>query len=241
MRRLEALFTAWYAANSLTCGEYGAIITAKDAVNMTYIHELKGWPKLTWDGDFLAAPLAEVRHKQGRLLGKMEALGFDLRTEASLTVLTSDVVKSSAIEGETLNPEEVRSSIARRLGLDVAGLPRAGRDVEGIVEMMLDATGKFSEPLTKERLFAWHAALFPTGRSGMTEIAVGEWRPKEAGEMQVVSGPIGRERVHFEAPDAERLESEMKAFIDWFNGPAATDPVLKGWDRAFLVRHHPSF
>ena len=207
---------------------------------MTYIHELKGWPKLAWDGDSFAALLAEVRHKQGRLLGKMEALGFDLRTEASLTILTSDVVKSSAIEGETLNPEEVRSSIARRLGLDVAGLPRAGRDVEGIVEMMLDATGKFSEPLTKERLFAWHAALFPTGRSGMTEIAVGQWRPKEAGEMQVVSGPIGHERVHFEAPDAERLESEMKAFIDWFNGPAATDPVLKaGIAHFWFVTIHP--
>ena len=207
---------------------------------MAYIHELQGWPKLAWDGDSLAAPLAEVRHRQGRLLGKMEALGFDLRTEASLTVLTSDVVKSSAIEGETLNPEEVRSSIARRLGLEVAGLPRAGRDVEGIVEMMLDATGKFSEPLTKERLFAWHAALFPTGRRGMTEIAVGAWRPKEAGEMKVVSGPIGHERVHFAAPDAERLESEMKAFIDWFSGPVATDPVLKaGIAHFWFVTIHP--
>jgi Fic family protein len=207
---------------------------------MAYIHEIPGWPDLTWDSDALATPLAEVRHKQGRLLGKMEALGFDLRTEASLTVLTSDVVKSSAIEGETLNPEEVRSSIARRLGLDVAGLPRAGRDVEGIVEMMLDGTGKFSEPLTKDRLFAWHSSLFPTGRSGMAEIAVGQWRPKEAGEMQVVSGPIGRERVHFRAPDAERLESEMQAFIDWFNGPAAIDPVLKaGIAHFWFVTIHP--
>jgi Fic family protein len=207
---------------------------------MTYIHELRDWPKLNWDSDSLAAPLADVRHKQGRLLGKMEALGFDLRTEASLTVLTSDVVKSSAIEGETLNPEEVRSSIARRLGLNVGGLPKASRDVEGIVEMMLDATGNFSEPLTKERLFAWHSSLFPTGRNGMAEIAVGQWRPKEAGEMRVVSGPFGHERVHFEAPDAERLDSEMKAFTDWFNRNEAIDPFLKaGVAHFWFVTIHP--
>lgn len=207
---------------------------------MRYIHEKPDWPELTWDGDFLAASLGTVRHKQGRLLGKMEALGFDLRAEASLTVLTTDVVKSSAIEGETLNPEEVRSSIARRLGLDAAGLPTAGRNVEGIVEMMLDATESFKENLTKERLFAWHAALFPTGRSGMMPIAVGAWRPKEAGEMQVVSGPFGHERVHFEAPQAERLESEMQAFIDWFNGPTSIDPVLKaGIAHFWFVTIHP--
>lgn len=170
----------------------------------------------------------------------MESLGFDLRTEAGLIVLTSDVVKSSAIEGETLDPDEVRSSIARRLGLEVAGLPRAGRDVEGIVEMMLDATGKFSEPLTKERLFAWHASLFPTGRSGMTEIAVGKWRPEQAGEMKVVSGPIGHERVHFRAPEAKRLASEMENFIEYFNGPTAVDPVLKaGVAHFWFVTIHP--
>ena len=207
---------------------------------MRYIHEKPGWPDLTWDSDQLAATLAAVRHKQGRLLGKMEALGFDLRTEASLAVLTTDVVKSSAIEGETLNPEEVRSSIARRLGLDVAGLPRASRDVEGIVEMMLDATDNFKAELTKDRLFAWHSSLFPTGRSGMTRIAVGEWRPKEAGEMQVVSGPIGREKLHFEAPDAERLESEMERFIEWFNAPPSMDPVLKaGIAHFWFVTIHP--
>lgn len=207
---------------------------------MPYIHELSGWPKLVWDGDILAAPLASVRHRQGRLLGKMEALGFDLRTEANLTVLTSDVVTSSAIEGETLNPDEVRSSIARRLGLDTAGLPRAGRDVEGIVEMMLDATGKSSEPLTKDRLFAWHASLFPTGRSGMNEIAVGQWRPKVAGDMQVVSGRIGHERVHFQAPDADRLESEMEDFIRWFNESSSIDPVLKaGIAHFWFVTIHP--
>ncbi|MEX2170717.1 MAG: Fic family protein [Pirellulales bacterium] len=207
---------------------------------MRYIHQKPDWPQLTWNSETLAEPLATVRHKQGRLLGRMEDLGFDLRKEASLAMLTSDVVKSSAIEGETLNPDEVRSSIARRLGLDVGGLKKASRDVEGIVEMMLDATGNFEQELTKERLFAWHSALFPTGRSGMSRIAVGAWRPKEAGEMQVVSGPIGREKVHFEAPDAERLESEMEQFIEWFNKPPSTDPVLKaGVAHFWFVTIHP--
>ncbi len=207
---------------------------------MRYIHEKPNWPNLVWVSDQLAAPLAAVRHKQGRLLGKMESLGFDLRMEASLTVLTADVVKSSAIEGEALNPEEVRSSIARRLGLDVAGLPRASRAVEGVVEMMLDATRNFAAPLTDERLFAWHAALFPTGRSGMSPIAVGEWRPEEAGPMQVVSGPFGHEKVHFVAPNADRLEAEMERFIAWFNGPPSTDPVLTaGIAHFWFVTIHP--
>lgn len=206
----------------------------------TYIHERPGWPEFTWDGDSLAAVLAAVRHKQGRLLGTMEALGFDLRVEASLAVLTSDVVKSSAIEGERLNPEEVRSSIARRLGLDVAGLPKAGRDVEGVVEMMLDGTRNLEKPLTKRRLFDWHASLFPTGRSGMSRITVGGWRKKEAGAMQVVSGPMGREKVHFEAPEADRLQAEMSRFIKWFNGPPAVDPVLKaGIAHFWFVTIHP--
>ena len=184
--------------------------------------------------------LADVRHKQGRLLGRMEAFGFDLRAEASLTVLTSDVVNSSAIEGEVLNREEVRSSIARRLGLDVAGLPKPGRDVEGVVEMMLDATQNFEAPLTKERLFNWHAALFPTGRSGMGRITVGGWRPNEAGAMQVVSGPIGREKVHFGAPAAERLDSEMTALLGWFNAAPPLDPVLKAAVAHFwFVTIHP--
>jgi len=170
----------------------------------------------------------------------MEAFGFDLRAEASLTVLTSDVVNSSAIEGEVLNREEVRSSIARRLGLDVAGLPKPGRDVEGVVEMMLDATQNFEAPLTKERLFNWHAALFPTGRSGMGRITVGGWRPNEAGAMQVVSGPIGREKVHFEAPAAERLDSEMTALLGWFNAAPPLDPVLKAAVAHFwFVTIHP--
>ncbi len=207
---------------------------------MTYIHEQADWPEFTWDADALTGLLAAVRHRQGRLLGRMEALGFDLRAEAGLVVLTSEVVKSSAIEGEVLNPDEVRSSIARRLGLDVAGLPRAGRDVEGVVEMMLDATRNFGEPLTRDRLFNWHASLFPTGRRGMSRITVGAWRKKESGPMQVVSGPIGRENVHFEAPDAGRLDDEMDRFIAWFNAPAVLDPVLKaGISHLWFVTIHP--
>jgi Fic family protein len=157
----------------------------------------------------------------------MEALGFELRTEASVTALTSEVVKSSAIEGEQLDTDEVRSSIARRLGLSVAGLPGPGREVEGIVEMMLDATQKFGQPLTAERLCGWHAALFPTGRSGMHRITVGAWRRDEHGPMRVVSGPMGKERVHFQAPDAERLEGETNRFLDWFNQSSDMDAVLK--------------
>jgi len=207
---------------------------------MAYVHESPDWPKLTWDTESLAALLAAVRHKQGRLLGKMEALGFELREEASLAVLTSDVVKSSAIEGERLDPEEVRSSIARRLGLDVAGLPKAKRDVEGVVEMMLDATQNFEAKLTTKRLFGWHASLFPTGYSGVNRIAVGKWRPEEAGAMRVVSGAYGREKVHFEAPEASRLEAEMKQFIDWFNGSEPIDHVLKaGIAHFWFVTIHP--
>lgn len=205
-----------------------------------YIHQRTGWPKLAWDGGALAELLGAVRHKQGRLLGKMQTLGFNLQTEASLSVLTHEVVKSSAIEGEVLNPDEVRSSIARRLGLDVAGLPKAGRDVEGVVEMMLDATRNFDAPLTKKRLCDWHASLFPTGRSGMRRIKVGGWRTKAAGPMRVVSGPVGRERVHFEAPEAGRLNSEMSQFVKWFNANAPVDPVLKaGIAHCWFVTIHP--
>lgn len=194
---------------------------------MTWIHARAAWPSFAWDKGALAEPLARTRYQQGRLLGRMDAIGFDLRLEASLTTLTDDVVKTSAIEGERLNPGEVRSSLARRLGIDAAGLPRVGRDVEGIVELLLDATQNHTQALTAERLFSWHAALFPTGRSGMRTITVGSWRTPEAGPMQVVSGPLGRERVHFEAPAADRLDREMSAFLAWFNEDAAIDPVLK--------------
>jgi Fic family protein len=211
---------------------------------MPYIHEQAGWPRLTWDLAALALPLARVRSRQGRLLGRMEALGFDLRTEASVATLTDDVVKSSAIEGENLNRDEVRSSIARRLGVDAAGLPPASRNVEGIVEMMLDATQSYDQPLTAERLYGWHAALFPTGRSGMHKITVGAWRTREAGAMQVISGAYGQERVHFEAPEAGRLGSEMSAFLAWLNGadsqPAKIDPMLKsGIAHFWFVTIHP--
>jgi Fic family protein len=192
-----------------------------------YIHELPDWPEFRWDQNRLAERLAAVRHRQGRLIGRMEALGFALRSEATLENLTQEVLKSSEIEGEILDREQVRSSIARRLGIDIGGLTAADRHVEGVVEMMLDATGKYSEPLTEERLFGWHAAMFPTGRTGMKRIKVGGWRDDASGPMQVVSGPIGREHVHYEAPPAHRVASEMKAFLDWFNGEAAIDLVLK--------------
>ncbi|MGI9359961.1 MAG: Fic family protein [Parasphingorhabdus sp.] len=207
---------------------------------MPFIHENANWPKLVWESDELSPGLAALRYREGQLVGRMQGLGFDLRQEASLKTLTDDVVKSSAIEGETLNPDEVRSSIARRLGLDVGGLVPSSRDVEGIVEMMLDATQKFADPLTDERLFDWHAALFPTGRSGMQKITVGNWRPKEAGAMQVVSGPYGREKVHFEAPSAERLQAEMGEFLKWFNAPSPIDPVLRaGIAHFWFVTIHP--
>jgi len=206
----------------------------------SYIHQRPGWPQLVWDEAALASVLAGVRHQQGRLLGRMEVLGFELQSEASLAVLTSDVVKSSAIEGELFNSDEVRSSIARRLGLAVAGLAKASRDIEGAVEMMFDATQRFDAPLTKERLFAWHASLFPTARSGMQRITVGAWRTAQSGPMQVVSGRYGREKVHFEAPEADRLESEMSRFIDWFNEQSAIDPVLKaGIAHFWFVTIHP--
>ena len=217
-----------------------ALITANHADIMTYIHERTDWPNFTWDGAKLSSLLAEVRHKQGRLLGRMEGLGFQLRNEASLATLTSDVVKSSAIEGEVLNPELVRSSIARRLGMDIGGAASMNRNVEGIVEMMLDATQRFTEPLTAERLFGWHASLFPTGRSGMHKITVGAWRPAEIGAMQVVSGAIGRENVHFEAPTAEKLESEMTALIQWFESRDEMDPVLRAaLAHLWFVTIHP--
>ncbi|HYC76588.1 MAG TPA: Fic family protein [Planctomycetota bacterium] len=207
---------------------------------MPYIHQQEAWPALTWDSGALSASLASVRNKQGRLLGRMEAFGFDLRTQANVSALTHEIVKSSAIEGERLDAAEVRSSIRRRLGLDVAGLPTPSRNVEGFVEVMLDATTDVARPLTKERLFRWHAALFPTARSGMHSISVGRWRDGERGPMQVVSGPLGKERVHFEAPDAARVEFEMLRFLDWFNSSQPEDAVLKaGVAHFWFVTIHP--
>ena len=193
---------------------------------MEYIHELGDWPKFHWDGPALAARLAGVRNHQGRLIGRMEQLGFKLRSEAVLVTLTEEVTKSSEIEGENLNKDQVRSSLARRLGMDVGGATPVERNIEGIVEMMLDATQNYAAHLTEERLFGWHAALFPTGYSGLRRIVTGAWRTKEAGPMQVVSGPMGREFVHFEAPTADRVPDEMRAFLKWFNEPEGGDPVL---------------
>jgi Fic family protein len=207
---------------------------------MDYIYQRKEWPKMTWDAERLAGPLANVRHRQGRLIGRMEGLGFSLRNEAVLQTLTEDVLKSNEIEGEKLDRDQVRSSIARRLGLDVGGLVAVDRHVEGVVEMMLDATGHYADPLTEERLFAWHAALFPTGRSGMTKIAVGRWRDVQSEPMQVVSGPIGREQVHYQAPEAQRVPGEMDAFLKWFNAPPAIDPVMSaGLAHLWYVTIHP--
>jgi len=192
-----------------------------------YLHHSKDWPNFYWDNDTLLPYVSKVRDLQGRLIGRMEGMGFELREEAVLETLTEDIVKSSEIEGEFLNPEEVRSSVARRLGIDISGLPNASRDVEGVVDMMLDATQKYNDPLTKERMCGWHAALFPTGRSGMYKITVGEWRGDEHGPMQVVSGPMGREKVHYTAPEAQRLEGEMNRFMEWFNTDKSMEPVVK--------------
>ncbi|MCX5903214.1 MAG: Fic family protein [Proteobacteria bacterium] len=215
---------------------------------MHYIHQLNIWPKFVWDHEKIAALLGSIRNRQGRLVGRMEAMGFALRTEAMLQTLTLDVIKSSEIEGEILDAVQVRSSIARRLGLDIAGLVSSDRHVDGVVEMMLDATQNFNKKLTKERLFGWHASLFPTGYSGMHKIGAGAWRDDSHGSMQVVSGPAGRERVHFEAPEAARLVREMKDFLNWFNGSTLLtmnhtieiDPVLKaGIAHLWFVTIHP--
>lgn len=206
----------------------------------TYIHQLKAWPTFRWDTTLLASRLAAVRHAQGRLIGRMEALGFRLREEATLASLTEDVVKSSEIEGEILDREQVRSSIARRLGIDIGALAPVDRAVDGVVEMMLDATQRYGEPLTEKRLFGWHASLFPAGWSGMHKITVGAWRSDRTGPMQVVSGPMGRERVHYEAPAAKRLKSEMSGFLKWFNANGEADLVLKaGLAHLWFVTIHP--
>jgi len=207
---------------------------------MMYIHERKDWPNFRWNSAKLTDLLAAVRHRQGRLIGRMGALGFKLRTEAVLHTLTEDVLKSSEIEGEALDKEQVRSSIARRLGIDIGALIPADRNVEGVVEMMIDAVRKYDEPMTVERLCAWHAALFPTGRSGMKKITVGAFRTDQSGPMQVVSGPLGREIVHYQTPVAQHLKTEMNAFLAWFNNNDAGDLVLKAATaHLWFVTIHP--
>ena len=209
---------------------------------MKYIHELKKWPEFNWNQEHLAKQLLDVRHRQGRLIGRMEGLGFtNFRAEAVLQTLIEDVVKSSEIEGEHLDREQVRSSIARRLGMDVGGLSSADRNVEGVVEMMIDATQNFKTSLTAERIFGWHSSLFPGGHSGISKIRVGKWRDDNAGPMQVVSGAFGREKVHFQAPEAPRLKQEMNTFLEWFNNTKQQmDPVLKaGVAHLWFVTIHP--
>jgi Fic family protein len=201
----------------------------------SYIHQLPEWPNFTWKQERVAERLVSIHYAQGRLLGRMEALGFQLQEE-----VTADVVKTSEVEGENLDPEQVRSSVARRLGMDIAGLRPSDRYVDGVVEMMTDATRNYEHSLTAERLFYWHAALFPDADSGMKKLKAGEWRGDEHGAMQVVSGSLGRERVHFQAPDAGRLEIEIQAFLGWFNGANQADWVVKAaLAHLWFVTIHP--
>ena len=202
-----------------------------------YIHQKKDWPNFTWDADVITPLLGKVRHQQGIILGVMQGLGFRLQEETILQTLTLDVIKSSEIEGEQLNYDQVRSSVAKRLGIEIAAAVPADRDVDGVVEMLLDATQRYEEELNEERLFGWHAALFPTGRSGMYKIKTAEWRD---GAMQVTSGTMGRETVHFEAPLATKVPNEMTTFLNWFNDNQSLDPVLKAaFAHLWFVTIHP--
>lgn len=206
----------------------------------TYIWQADDWPNWHYDLAALAGPLAAVSRSQGLLIGRLTDVSLALRDQASLSVLTDDVVKTSEIEGEILNVESVRSSIARRLGVDIGAMAPVDRHVEGVVEMVMDATANCHAQLSRERLFGWHAALFPTGYSGLTQIKVGGWREDANGPMQVVSGPIGRQRVHFEAPPAHQLETEMARFLEWVNGVTSESPLIKaGLGHLWFVTLHP--
>ncbi|MDR3237333.1 MAG: Fic family protein [Spirochaetia bacterium] len=194
---------------------------------MHFIYKHRDWPNFFWDNKTLLNILTEVRNLQGKILGRMQSLGFELRNEAMLDTLTLDIIKSTEIEGIHLDTEQVRSSIARRLGLEIAGTVESDRNVDGVVDMMLDATQHYNHPLTAERLFGWHAALFSEGRSGMYKITVAKWRTDSTGPMQVVSGAMGKEKVHFQAPNAVFVEKEMSQFIHWFNSETKIEPVIK--------------
>lgn len=206
---------------------------------MVYIWEQPTWPRFTWDDTRLLDPLATARLKQGRLLGSMARLGFELKIEAQLEALTEDVVKTSEIEGEALDRDSVRSSLARRLGVPAAAVASSDRRTDGVVEMMLDATGNYDAPLTPERLFAWQAALFPTGYSGLHKVRTGVWRDDADGPMQVVSGPVGRQRVHYQAPPAVRLDTEMQAFLRWFDRRVGEGLLRAGLAHLWFVTIHP--
>ena len=202
-----------------------------------YIHEQKNWPTFTWDTEQISKLLGAVRHRQGKILGQMQAIGFRIQEETILKALTMDITKSSEIEGELLNKEQVRSSIAQRLGIEIAGTLKAERYIDGVVEMMLDATQNFDKPLDAERLFDWHSALFPTGRSGMSKIKIGAWREDV---MQVTSGPMGKETIHFEAPAADKVPNEMIVFLEWVANEESLDPVVKaGLAHLWFVTIHP--
>jgi Fic family protein len=212
---------------------------------MRYIHQDPSWPRFVWDNAKLLPILSGVRLRQGRLLGQMEQLGFRFKAEAGLENLTAEVIKSSAIEGTIFDPEAVRSSVARRMGLPTANEASADRDIDGAVEMLIDATQNYDKPLTEDRLLGWQSALFPTGRSGLRRILVGAWRTPEMDPMQVVSGPISREQtrrknIHFEAPAAKRLPHEVGGFLTWFESAKEADPVLRaGLAHLWLVTIHP--
>lgn len=214
--------------------------TEKPTRRRTYLYQRPDWPQWRWDAATLAAPLAQVHRAQGHLAGRMAELGLAQRDQAALQALTQEVITTSAIEGETLNLDAVRSSIARRLGVDIGALAPADRHVDGVVDMVLDATQHYAQPLTPKRLFGWHGALFPTGYSGRLRIQVGAWRNDAAGPMQVVSGPVGREKVHYEAPPARALPHETTAFLDWFNAPVVGDALIHaGLAHLWLVTLHP--
>lgn len=207
---------------------------------MMFIYQQEKWPDFIWDDKLLSPLISKVRHLQGKVLGKMESLGFELRNAAVLETLTQDVIKSTEIEGISLNQDQVRSSIARRLGMDISGLVSSDRNVDGVVEMMLDATQNFNKPLTTERLFGWHTALFPAGKSGSYNIITGFWRNDSTGPMQVVSGAIGHEKVHYQAPSASILDREMQLFFNWFNNEKELDPIIKaGLAHLRFVTIHP--
>lgn len=210
MRRIIAIFTAKYTEN----------------MKSIYIWQQTDWPDFTWDDAKLSYKLGRVRGLQGRLVGRMSALGFDLKNSAMLDALTADITKSLEIEGEILNVDQVRSSVARHLGIEIEGLPEADRYIDGVVQVMIDATQNYMQPLTAERFFNWHAALFPTGRSGVYKITVADWR-QGAEPMQVISGAMGKEKIHYQAPDSDHVPYQMKLFLEWVNGNQKIDPVLK--------------
>lgn len=205
-----------------------------------YIYQETDWPNFKWDSNEIILPLAKVRHLQGKLIGKMEALGFKLRNEAVLQTLTTEIIKSSEIEGQILDLNQVRSSIARRLGIEISGLVPSDRNVDGVVDMMLDATQNYRKSMTVDRLFGWHSALFPSGRSGMYKIIVGNWRDDSTGPMQVVSGAMGKEKVHYQAPPASDIKKEMKTFLSWFNKEPEEDLIIKSaLAHLWFVTIHP--